>query len=141
MGRNIPHKLAKLRLSFDKMSNVVHIKTKPGKIQTTLGYKQTKLNLSRQNNKQSDEIKNENQESELRQDSGERGFEQTELMKSKKEAAVQDVPAIVTSPEIRRVLGEEGVTKVVIDLETSSRGRLILISVTVHDNMGHKIHG
>ncbi|XP_028412163.1 uncharacterized protein LOC114534884 [Dendronephthya gigantea] len=104
------------------MSNVVQIKTKHCKVQTTFGYKQTKLNLDSQSNKQSDEskAKGEYKKSKRQQDSSGKVCSQAEPVKSEKEV-VHEVPAIVTSPEIRRVMVKEGVTKVVIDLETTSR--------------------
>ena len=43
-----------------------------------------------------------------------------------KKDAVPDIPPIVTAPEIRRVLCLDGVTKISIDLETSTRGKFDL---------------
>jgi alpha-D-ribose 1-methylphosphonate 5-triphosphate synthase subunit PhnG len=108
------------------MSQTIQAESKPNKVQTTLTYKQTKLNLSRPSIKQTSETKRgysytkSCQHSKSKQAAGNER-KQTECIASKQDV-VSEVPAIVTLPEIRRVLGEEGVTKIVVDLETSSRG-------------------
>ncbi len=105
------------------MSQTIQAESKTKKVQTTLTYKQTKLNLS--SIKQTDQTKGDmtkpSQVGKLKQNA-DKDYKQTQCVESKKEF-VSEIPAVVTLPEIRRVLDTEGVTKIVMDLETSSRGR------------------
>jgi hypothetical protein len=99
--------------------------SKSRKVQTTLTYKQTKLNLGKLCITQSDETDTTkpSHDNKLRHSPKNNG-KQAECIASK-EQAVSEIPAIITSPEIIRVLNTDGVTKIVMDLETSSRGRII----------------
>ena len=106
------------------MSQTVKAESKSKKVQTTLAYKQTKLNLGRLGIKQTSDDTKPKDTAKPSQDklrhNPKNDSKQAECAASKKQF-VTDIPAIVTSPEIRRVLDAEGVTKIVMDLETSSQ--------------------
>ena len=112
------------------MSHNNQVESKSKKVQTKLAYKQTKLNLGRLSIKQtSDDTK----QKDTTNHNPKNDSKQAECAASKK-PFVTEIPAIVTSPEIRRVLDAEGVTKIVLDLETSSQGRLIFVSAILRSN-------
>jgi hypothetical protein len=98
------------------MSQTIQAESKTKKVQTTLTYKQTN-----ETNQTKGDMTKPSQAGKLKQNA-DKDYMQTQCVGSKKEF-VSEIPAIVTLPEIRRVLDTEGVTKIVMDLETSSRGR------------------
>lgn len=98
--------------------------SKLSKVETTLKYRQTKLNLNQYSVKRIGETKGDCLETKPQRNSEKGTCEQAECVQSENEH-VKEVPPVVPIPEIRRVLAG-GFTKVVIDLETTSRGKVIL---------------
>ena len=119
------------------MSQTNQVESKSKKVQTKLAYKQTKLNLGRLSIKHtSDDTKPKDTTKPFQdklQHNPKNDSKQADCAASKK-PLVTEIPAIVTSPEIRRVLDAEGVTKIVMDLETSSQGRLIFVSAILRSS-------
>ena len=113
------------------MSDISKAKPHVSKVQTQLKYEQTKLDLSKLNINQSDEVKDNKYAKPSEDIKPKQDAEDYKPIKSLATVVVSDVPAVVTLPDIRRVADTDGVTKIVIDLETSSRGRLILKRITI----------
>lgn len=115
------------------MSKTIQVASK---VQTTLKHTQTKLDLSSFSIKDTVETKTaENKcakscqytKTEHKIDND---CKLKESVAIKEDASIPEIPPIVTIPEIRRVLCVEGVTKISVDLETSSRGKFQVSKLT-----------
>lgn len=104
------------------MSQTLQASSRTTKPQTTLKHKQSKLTHAHRPDELKEEVQCFRTECEKSR-SNLTAFSQTEYAGNKAEMS-NEIPGILTLPEVKRVEAGKGVTKVVIDLETSSRGRL-----------------
>ena len=125
------------------MSKPIQDYFKASNVQTRPKYTQTKLHQGRSSIKDTVEVKMAaNKHGKSDNKTGHKVVNDcTHLdIAAVKKDAVPDIPPIVTAPEIRRVLCLEGVTKISIDLETSSRGKFDLNLSHAHNEiLGYEI--